>query len=97
MCIPGIESLTVYFQDITTQKHGEEQINLKNQSLDRIAFVNSHVIRKPLANILGIINSLELLSHEGHFDQPLKMLKQSALELDKNIKDVNNDVERTIK
>ncbi|MDB5061928.1 MAG: domain S-box protein [Mucilaginibacter sp.] len=94
---PGVESLTVYFQDITSQKHGEEQINLKNQSLDRIAYVNSHIIRKPLANILGIINSLELLPHNNNFDEPLKMLKQSALELDNIIKDVNSHVERTIK
>lgn len=93
---PGKEGLTIYFRDITSQKHGEEQIRLKNQSLDRIAFLNSHTIRKPLANILGIINSLEGLPYEDHFEQPLKMLKQSAIELDEIINDINNDIERTM-
>ena len=94
---PGKDGLTVYFRDITSQKLGEEQIRLKNQSLDRIAFLNSHSIRKPLANILGIINSLEGLPYDDHFEQPLKMLKQSAIELDEIINNINNDIERTIK
>jgi len=95
---PGVEGLAVYFQDITSQKHGEEQINLKNQSLDQIAYINSHIIRKPLANILGIINSLEgLPCTEEHMDHPIKMLKQSATELDNRIKEINTRVEKTLK
>ncbi len=95
---PGVEGLAVYFQDITGQKHGEEQINLKNQSLDQIAYINSHIIRKPLANILGIINSLEgLPCNEEHMDHPIKMLKQSATELDNRIKEINTRVEKTLK
>nr|WP_067058112.1 PAS domain-containing protein [Mucilaginibacter sp. L294] len=95
---PGAEGLAVYFQDITGQKHGEEQINLKNQSLDQIAYINSHIIRKPLANILGIINSLEgLPCDEENMDHPIKMLKQSATELDNLIKEINTRVEKTLK
>jgi PAS domain S-box-containing protein len=95
---PGNDGLAVYFQDITGQKHGEEQINLKNESLDQIAYINSHLIRKPLANILGIINSLEDVPHnEDHLEVPLKLLKQSAMELDHIIKDINNRVEKTMK
>ena len=94
---PGNDGLAVYFQDITGQKHGEEQINLKNESLDQIAYINSHLIRKPLANILGIIDSLEDVPRdEDHLEVPLKMLKQSATELDHIIKDINNRVEKTM-
>jgi PAS domain S-box-containing protein len=95
---PGAEGLAVYFQDITSQKHGEEQINLKNKSLDQIAYINSHIIRKPLANIMGIINSLEGLPCDTeHMEQPIKMLKLSATELDNLIKDINSRVEKTLK
>jgi PAS domain S-box-containing protein len=94
---PGNDGLAVYFHDITNQKHGEEQINLKNQSLDRIAYMNSHMMRKPLANILGIINSLDDTYIDEHLEQPLKMLKQSATELDNIVKDINSNVEQTIK
>lgn len=92
------DGLAVYFQDITAQKHGEEQISLKNASLDQIAHINSHIIRKPLANILGIINSLEdMPCDEEHMAEPLKLLKHSATELDHIIKDINSRVENTIK
>jgi PAS domain S-box-containing protein len=95
---PGAEGLAVYFQDITGQKHGEEQINLKNESLDQIAYINSHIIRKPLANILGIINSLEDLPCDTeHMEQPIKMLKECATELDNRIKEINARVEKTLK
>ncbi|TSD66009.1 PAS domain-containing sensor histidine kinase [Inquilinus sp. KBS0705] len=90
------EGLAVYFQDITSHKRDEEEINAKNQSLNKIAYLNSHAMRKPLANILGIINSLDDIPHE-HFEEPLKMLKQSANELDTIIKDINNSVEQTMK
>ncbi|WP_454800968.1 PAS domain-containing protein [Mucilaginibacter phyllosphaerae] len=93
---PGNEGLAVYFQDITGQKHGEALINQKNESLDQIAHINSHIIRKPLANILGIINSFEgMPCDEEHMAIPLKMLKQSATELDEIIIDINNRIEHT--
>ena len=94
---PGVEGLTVYFRDITLQKHGEKQIDLKNESLDQIAYINSHIMRKPLANILGIINSLEYTNYDEHSDQHIRMLKQSAIELDNIIKDINSKVERANK
>ncbi|MFD0764032.1 hypothetical protein ACFQZI_04165 [Mucilaginibacter lutimaris] len=92
------DGLAVYFQDITGQKHGEELINLKNASLDQIAHINSHIIRKPLANILGIINSLEdMPCDEEHMAEPIKLLKLSATELDHIIMDINSRVENTRK
>jgi PAS domain S-box-containing protein len=94
----GSEGLAVYFQDISGQKRGEEQLNIKNESLDQIAYINSHMIRKPLANILGIINSLDGAGDDSeHLALPLKLLKQSATELDNIIKDINTRVENTIK
>lgn len=95
---PGTEGLAVYFQDITGQKRDEEQISLKNESLGRIAYINSHLMRKPLANIMGLINSLDdYIYHQEALKLPLEMLKQSAAELDAIIKDINASVEQTIK
>ncbi len=98
LCItvyPGASGLTIYFQDITGQKRDEEQIHLKNKHLDEIAFINSHIIRKPIANIIGIVNSLEDdLTGYDYFEKALKMLKTSAEELDKNLMTINNRVEQ---
>ncbi|OKS85320.1 PAS domain-containing protein [Mucilaginibacter polytrichastri] len=98
LCItvyPGPSGLTIYFQDITGQKIDEEQIKLKNKHLDEIAYINSHIIRKPIANILGIVNALEddLTGYE-YFEKALKMLKTSAEELDQNLMTINNRVEQ---
>jgi PAS domain S-box-containing protein len=94
---PGADGLAVYFQDITSQKHDEQEIYMKNKSLDQIAYINSHMIRKPLANIMGIINSLDDLPCDAeHMGQPIKMLKLSATELDKLILDINARVEKTL-
>jgi PAS domain S-box-containing protein len=98
LCItvyPGPNGLTIYFQDITGQKSDEEQILLKNKHLDEIAYINSHIIRKPIANIMGIVNSLEddLTGYE-YFEKALKMLKTSAEELDRNLMTINNRVEQ---
>ncbi|RFZ95166.1 PAS domain S-box protein [Mucilaginibacter conchicola] len=92
---PGKDGLAVYFQDITAQKRGEEELNEKNESLNQIAYINSHLIRKPLANILGIINSMEGIAHNDYMEESLKMLRRSAVELDNIIKDINNRVERS--
>ncbi|NCD69676.1 PAS domain-containing protein [Mucilaginibacter agri] len=98
LCItayPGANGLTIYFQDITGQKRDAEQIQLKNKHLDEIAYINSHIIRKPIANIMGIVNSLEddLIGYE-YFENALKMLKASAEELDRTLMVINNRVEQ---
>lgn len=93
LCItvyPGKTGLTIYFQDITASKKVEEQILNKDKTLDEIAYFNSHIIRKPIANIMGIVHTLEEdLPHSGRFEQPFRMLKQSAEELDEVIKTIN--------
>jgi PAS domain S-box-containing protein len=96
---PGNDGLAIYFQDITSQKYGEEQMKLKNKSLVDIAFMNSHHIRKPLANILGIINSIDdnELKDCRDMEQSIKLLRLSANELDKVIKQINNSVEQVYK
>lgn len=93
LCIniyPGKNGLTVYFQDITANKNVEQQIENKDKRLDEIAYLNSHIIRKPIANVIGIVNTLEDdLKDEPHYYRCLEMLKQSAEELDDVIKVIN--------
>lgn len=92
---PGNDGVAVYFQDITRQKRGEELINQQNEGLDRIAFMNSHLIRKPLANILGIIHAMD--DTDKDVEHSLMLLRSCATELDGVIRDINQHVERTIK
>ncbi|MCJ8209168.1 PAS domain-containing protein [Mucilaginibacter sp. RS28] len=83
--------------DITVRKFGEEELRLKNEALQRIALMQSHEIRRPVASLMGI---LELLKVE--YESPEKlfpyfdMIEQSVLELDAKICDVVSKSEFTL-
>ncbi len=71
----GVSNHIIIQTDITAIKQ-------QNEKLREIAFMMSHNFRRPLANILGIINLLEL---KGDEQAALPYLKQSAEELDKEV------------
>ena len=74
---------------LTKNLHTAHQTINNNKGLfNRIAFNQSHMIRKPLANIMGLIPLLqeETLSEEGFY--VLKCMVESAEELDVLIKKV---------
>lgn len=66
-----------------------EQIENQNEKLRNIAWTQSHVVRAPLARILGIINMIESL--EGNVeDLPfwLDQLKTSSSEMDEIVRNI---------
>jgi len=62
-----------------------EKLNERNRQIGEFTYYNSHKLRAPVANVLGLINVMEL-SKDGKID-PLVLdhLKTSAMELDKVI------------
>lgn len=46
--------------DITQRKKNENLLKEQNQKLMRVAYLQSHIVRKPIANIMGIIHLLDL-------------------------------------
>jgi PAS domain S-box-containing protein len=93
----GKEARLLTLTDITEKKlyralleeAVDEELTLKdkNKELKKIAYLNFHLARKPLANILGLVN---LLDQEATPDQTLaeaiEFLKESSNELDELIK-----------
>lgn len=61
-------------------------------TLDEIAHIQSHVIRKPLANILGLSTLLETTEAEESLRELVLMIKNSARELDEVIKSVSKKI-----
>ncbi len=85
----GILSLIGTNRDVTANILVQEKIKAQNKALREIAFIQSHEVRKPLANILGMIeilknteaiNDLEIFQH----------LVDSAHELDQQIRAIVN-------
>ncbi|WP_353550612.1 PAS domain-containing protein [Sediminibacterium sp. KACHI17] len=74
--------------DISEQQIIEEKIKDQNAKLKKIAWMQSHEIRKPLANIIGLLG---LCNHYEMNDQQkelLQYLNESASELDAIVKTI---------
>lgn len=75
-------------RDITIRKDYEHRLLRKNEILKNIAWENSHKLRKPVSNIIGIVNLMKVEAQ--HPDNPLlMMLERSTLELDEMINKIN--------
>jgi PAS domain S-box-containing protein len=78
--------------DITDQQKIQSKIQDQNDQLKKIAWMQSHEIRKPVANIIGLLNLCDMAKMDIQQHQLLEYLKVSAQELDHLIKDI---IERT--
>ncbi|TWR25887.1 hypothetical protein FPZ43_16540 [Mucilaginibacter pallidiroseus] len=58
--------------------------------LDEISFIQSHGVRRPLANIMGIAKLLELTEDVDEIKQLTQMLTESANEFDAIINEISN-------
>ncbi|WP_423148658.1 PAS domain S-box protein [Rubrolithibacter danxiaensis] len=75
-------------QDISKNKENEYKILQQNERLQQIAQINSHDIRKPLANILGILDMLQ--EHKVDTSaELLELLKKSGVELDEMVREIS--------
>jgi PAS domain S-box-containing protein len=81
--------------DITFKKKYIEAIEIQNKKLKEIAWIQSHVVRAPLARLMGLVN---LLSEEeiGTDERKTysKLVMDSATELDKIIRDITEKTEQ---
>ena len=78
--------------DITDQQKIQNKIQDQNDRLRKIAWMQSHEIRKPVANIIGLLNLCDMAKMDIQQHELLAYLKVSAQELDHIIKDI---IERT--
>ncbi|MEX8548008.1 MAG: PAS domain S-box protein [Mucilaginibacter sp.] len=70
----------------------DEELSLKakNKELKDLAYMNFHLVRKPLANILGLVNVLDVsINSEKTLAEVLAFLKESGNELDELIKNLD--------
>lgn len=67
--------------------HTQGMLGHAETQLEEIGFIQSHVVRKPLANILGLV---EMLKVDGHNDEILNLLLSSAQDLDKVVNEISD-------
>lgn len=88
--INGHHEFTIALQtDITQLKMHEQKIECQNEQLRHIAFQTSHLVRAPLANILGLT---AVIGENGHADKKneelIELLSVSAGQLDTVIRNI---------
>lgn len=81
--------------DITERKMQEDQINIQNAALTRIAIIQSHELRRPVASLLGIMALIKLEQTKSN-SQYVDMLEYTVKELDQKICEIVKDSENII-
>jgi len=85
----------VLVNDITENLKYIRKIEEQNEAFKEIAWIQSHVVRAPLARLLGLANLLEISEEESiqENNELLDHIKTSVLELDKIVRDINDKSE----
>ncbi|HLD54173.1 MAG TPA: PAS domain S-box protein [Sediminibacterium sp.] len=79
-------------KDITTRVSTMESLKIQNQKLREIAWAQSHLVRGPLSDILGITKIIkEKLVDEEEKETLITQLHDAADKLDQVVKDVVNN------
>lgn len=88
------EARLVLATDVTERQAYIGAIEKQNQKLRDIAWVQSHVVRAPLARLLGVVQMVqEEEDAPEHIQKLLKIMTESAKELDSVIHDVAKKAE----
>ncbi|MEO5777038.1 MAG: PAS domain-containing protein [Flavobacterium sp.] len=75
--------------DITRRKKDENLLKEQNEKLMQIAHLQSHIVRKPVANILGIIDLLDIENpNDPNNLELIPKLETASKELDTIIKEI---------
>jgi PAS domain S-box-containing protein len=88
--ISGIEGT---LHDITERKRAEDKLRAQNQQLKEIANLQSHMVRRPVANVIGLLRLID--QHDPNNQENKEILEKlvhSSDELDDAIRKI---VERT--
>lgn len=91
---PSDSGLSVFFKDITERKRIEQEIKMQgealaiqNQKLKEISWMQSHIIRAPLARIMGLVELMNSTSpNNEETAEIINYIKLSANELDEVIR-----------
>lgn len=76
--------------NITEFVNTRDRLDTAHTQLDEIGFIQSHLVRKPLANIIGLAALIRLEATEERLAHLCEMLKTSTTELDEVIKTISD-------
>jgi PAS domain S-box-containing protein len=89
------EAKLVLVNDITEKVQYIETIETQNRTFKEISWIQSHVVRAPLARLMGLVSLLESEAIESNpeLNELLVHIKNSSIELDDIIRDISKKSE----
>lgn len=75
--------------DISKRIASQQTALAQQRKLDRIAFIQSHEFRRPVATIKGMLNLMEMDGYDESYPL-LKVIRNSVNEIDDNIVEIVN-------
>lgn len=80
--------ITKFMQNSTELKDTKESLTKTQLSLAQISYIQSHAVRKPIANIMGLSLLLETMDMDADQRKIFDMINESAKELDEMIRNM---------
>ncbi|MBC6368653.1 response regulator [Algoriphagus sp. AK58] len=91
--LDGKTAVMNIYRDITDRLSFINAIINQNKALKEIAWIQSHIVRAPLARMMGVIQLIvdpEIEVEDQEFQKFLQIILDSAFELDKIIRDISD-------
>jgi PAS domain S-box-containing protein len=94
----GREAILVLVNDITDRLKYVDTIEKQNLTFREIAWIQSHVIRAPLARLIGLVSLMETEVPEATEESQRLMghINDSALELDEIVREISKKLENIV-
>ena len=80
--------ITAFMQNSVELKDTKATLDQAKLTLAQITYIQSHVVRKPIANIMGLSQILESMEMEPGLRNVIQMINESAKELDQVIRNM---------
>lgn len=84
--------ITEFMEASLNLEKTEESLKVAQVTLEEIAYIQSHVVRKPIANILGLALLLEGMDLDENLKSIIEMITTSTKELDEVIITANKTI-----
>lgn len=91
----GRKAEIILAQDITEKLYYIEAIEAQNKKLQEIAWMQSHMVRAPLARIMGLVDLIQNVPESGiENGELLDAINSSAIELDDILRNITKKAEQ---
>jgi PAS domain S-box-containing protein len=92
------EAILVLVNDITDRLNYVDTIENQNETFREIAWIQSHVMRAPLARLIGLVNLMETEIKDTSIDSInlIEHINTSALELDQIVREISKKLENIV-